>query len=77
MTLPDAYFDAASAALGGGYRVMYIRAGHQTKQAIFDTAADVAACALFCDAAMLSRDDDIRAACRARGVRVVVMEERV
>ena len=73
-TLPDRYFDAAGAAIGGGYRVMYLRAGLPTKQAIFACAQDVATCALFCEAAVLSRDPDIRAACQARGVRLAAIE---
>jgi hypothetical protein len=67
MTLPAISFDVAGAAIGGGYRVMYIRSGMPTRQAIFDTPRDCAAAAMLCDAAVLTRDADVRAACRAAG----------
>jgi hypothetical protein len=56
---------------------MYLQAGWRTEQAIFACAADVAACAYLCGVPIVTRDDDIRAEARARGVRVVAMEERI
>ena len=76
MSLPDSYFDVAGAAIGGGYRVMYLSAGHLTQQAIFESANDIAAAALFCGARVLTRDADVRAACRARHVPIVALEEQ-
>jgi rRNA-processing protein FCF1 len=72
---PDNYFDVAP-SLTGGFRVICIARGQSIQQAIFDTPRDVAAAARILGAAVVSSDDDIRQACRAAGVRLVVMEER-
>lgn len=74
---PAAYLDAAGAAIGGGYRVIYVRGTLPQEQAIVDTAADVATIAVFCGVPVLSADSDIRSACRARNVGLVPTKEHL
>lgn len=71
MSLPASYFDVAGAAIGGGYRVIAIRAGQLQEQIIIQTAEDVAAATKLCGAAVLTRDLAVRQACRMRGVRLI------
>lgn len=67
---PESYFDVAP-GMTGGYRVVFIRGRGLQDQAIFDTANDVIAAAKFCEAAILTHTDEIRARCRASGVRLI------
>jgi hypothetical protein len=71
MSLPAIYFDVAGAAIGGGYRVIFIKDRALQEQIIIDTAGDVAAAAKLCGAAVLTSQLDVRQACRERGVRLL------
>jgi hypothetical protein len=73
MSRPSSYFDVAGAAIGGGYRVIYIHDRRQ-RQAIIETANDVAAAARLCGVRVLSDAPDIRAACLQYGVGLIVEE---
>jgi hypothetical protein len=73
--MSETYFNVNS-SLTGGFLVVYVQDRRPTQQAIFDTPRDVAAAARFMGASVVSHEDDIRAACRAAGVRLVVMDER-
>ena len=63
--------NVAGAAIGGGYRVIFIKDRALQEQIIIDTAGDVAAAAKLCGAAVLTSQLDIRQACRDRGVRLI------
>lgn len=67
MSKNDRFLDCGP-ALFGGYRVALMTNLRCDGQALFDTAADVAACAALLGVAVLTSDDRVVAACRALGV---------
>ena len=75
MNLPATYFDVAGTAIGGGYRVIFIKDRALQEQIIIDTAGDVAAAAKLCGAAVLTSQLDIRQTCRDHGVRLIDSRE--
>ncbi|MBK9713411.1 MAG: hypothetical protein IPO81_19225 [Kouleothrix sp.] len=72
---PDCYLDVAGDAIGGGFRVALISGGRLRAQALVDTARDVAAVAVLCDAPVLTHDTEVRRACRDGGARLVAHAE--
>lgn len=70
MTTPDRTFTVERRA--GGYRVTATQTGLTIT---FDTTHDVAACALLCDATVITDDINVRHACRAVRVKVAWPEE--
>lgn len=66
----DCYYDVAPALLVPGYRVALMRGQRCDGQALFETAADVAAAASLAGLAVLTDDTAVAAACKALGVAV-------
>lgn len=67
MSKPDRLLDVG-VALFGGYRVALMTGLRCDGQALFDTAADVAACAALLGVQVATSDDQVAEACRALGI---------
>ena len=68
--LPDQYLDVRT-ALGAGYQVILVQPRQTQVQVLFDCAKDVTAAARLFNLAVLTNDNEVRALCRAMGVRLL------
>lgn len=71
MSKPDRLLDVGP-AMFGGYRVALMSGLRCDGQALFDTAADVAACAALMGVQVATSDDQVLEACKALGVATTV-----